>query len=253
MKAEKTISGRFTILELLVVAAVLGVLMSLLFPVLTRAKDSAYRVVCMNNARNVAMGYRHHHEDYGYYPTTVYWLDDHRAVYDYVNSLEVFRCPLSDTPQLTGTDDLFGGTDYFVTTEITDIELKLLRWQEENGVAAADDGDDWVAAAKKDKDDDEEDDGNGNSGDGGANNNGHGNNPYDFDPGNPSPHTQELLSAKNCQYVIYGSDSRHNGYMVTASMDDLHCETTDNLSKFWYLDEKGNIPKQMSKFPAAYR
>jgi len=45
----------FTLVELLVVIAVLGVLMSLLIPTLAKVKDAAIRAKCMSNLKQWGM------------------------------------------------------------------------------------------------------------------------------------------------------------------------------------------------------
>jgi len=45
--------GGFTLIEVLVVVAVIAVLLSILLPALTRARDSGRRVVCMSNQRQL--------------------------------------------------------------------------------------------------------------------------------------------------------------------------------------------------------
>jgi len=46
----------FTLVELLVVIAVIAILAALLLPVLSRAKAKAHRTACINNMRNLALG-----------------------------------------------------------------------------------------------------------------------------------------------------------------------------------------------------
>ena len=47
----------FTLVELLVVIAVIAILMALVFPVLARAKARAHRAACLSNLRQIAIGF----------------------------------------------------------------------------------------------------------------------------------------------------------------------------------------------------
>src|SRR5712692_3803377 len=53
----------FTLLELLVVIAVIAILAALLFPGLGRAKAKAQRTACMNNLRQINLGVRMYADD----------------------------------------------------------------------------------------------------------------------------------------------------------------------------------------------
>lgn len=59
----------FTLLELLVVVAIIGILASLLMPALQHAKEQARTKACVNNLRNLAQAARMYFDDYdGYAP-----------------------------------------------------------------------------------------------------------------------------------------------------------------------------------------
>ena len=61
-KAREKSTG-FTLIELLVVIAIIGILAAVLLPVLQRAQQRAQQTYCMNNSRQIMLGWRMYAED----------------------------------------------------------------------------------------------------------------------------------------------------------------------------------------------
>src|SRR5215475_2509188 len=67
--ATASVRSAFTLVELMVVIAVMGILIALLLPAVQSAREAARMVECKNHLKQIGLGWLNHHTAHNTFPT----------------------------------------------------------------------------------------------------------------------------------------------------------------------------------------
>jgi prepilin-type N-terminal cleavage/methylation domain-containing protein len=101
------IVNNFTLIELLVVIAIIGILASMLLPALNKARDTAHKITCTNNLKQVGLCLGMYAGDYQWFPAhSAHNVSPWRMLYDgkYITNRNIWSCP-KDTTKTHNTKD----------------------------------------------------------------------------------------------------------------------------------------------------
>jgi prepilin-type N-terminal cleavage/methylation domain-containing protein/prepilin-type processing-associated H-X9-DG protein len=104
----------FTLIEVLIVIAIISILAAILFPVFARARENARRASCQSNLKQIALGVIQYTQDYDERlpsiemgagtngGTTSDWILWSDAISPYLKSAQIFHCPSATNANTPG-------------------------------------------------------------------------------------------------------------------------------------------------------
>ena len=105
-------SKGFTLIELLVVIAIIAILAAILFPVFAQAREKARQTSCLNNVKQIGVGFLQYVQDYDEtfpladengllrsapYNNDLYTAEWQNSTQPYIKNAQVLRCPSDKT------------------------------------------------------------------------------------------------------------------------------------------------------------
>jgi len=116
----------FTLIELLIIIAIIAILISMFLPALKKAKDCSKNIVCVGNLKQIGLANQYYVNDYNSFLPNYHWTYSWRSVLNpYLPSDGVWFCPIDPSPYDYCSFWTSYGGNYYIISQVGGLQVKI--------------------------------------------------------------------------------------------------------------------------------